>query len=77
VRYIYNEKENLHALDTLKKQGLRISNPDYVISSTRKEKGPLEGLTIAVTGTLSKPRDEMKELIKTWWSDHRFCAQKN
>jgi DNA ligase (NAD+) len=59
----FNEKENLHTLDTLKKMGLKISNPDYE-ASLKKEKGPLDGLTIVVTGTLSKPRNEIEEFIE-------------
>jgi DNA ligase (NAD+) len=60
----FNEKENQRTLDKLVKEyKLDISNPDY-ISGTKREKGPLEGLTIVVTGTLSKPRDEIEELIE-------------
>jgi len=59
----FGEKENLHTLDTLKKLGLKISNPDYE-SGTRKERGPLDGLTIVVTGSLSRPRNEIEELIE-------------
>jgi DNA ligase (NAD+) len=59
----FGEKENLHTLDTLKKLGLKISNPDYE-AGTRKERGPLDGLTIVVTGSLSRPRSEIEELIE-------------
>jgi DNA ligase (NAD+) len=59
----FNEKENLRTLDSLKKMGVKISNPDYE-SGKRKEKGPLDGLTIVVTGTLSKPRGEIEDLIE-------------
>jgi DNA ligase (NAD+) len=59
----FNEKENLRALDSLKKMGVKISNPDYE-AGTRKEKRPLDGLTVVVTGTLSKPRNEIEELIE-------------
>ncbi len=57
------EKENLRTFDALKKLGVVISNPDYETSS-RKEKGPLDGLTIVVTGTLSRPRNEIEDLIE-------------
>lgn len=57
------EKENLHTLDTLKKLGLKITNSDYEIG-TKRERGPLDGLTIVVTGTLSRPRNEIEELIE-------------
>lgn len=59
----FGEKENLHTLDTLKKLGLKISNPDYE-AGTKKERGPLDGLTIVVTGTLSRPRNEIEELVE-------------
>ena len=58
----FNDKENLHTLDKLKKLGLDVSNPDF--ESGEKEKKPLEGLTIVITGTLSKPRNEIEELIE-------------
>jgi DNA ligase (NAD+) len=60
----FREKENLHTLDSLKKLGVTISNPDYE-AIARKEKGPLDGLTIVVTGTLSRPRNEIEELIES------------
>jgi DNA ligase (NAD+) len=59
----FNEKENLHTLDRLNKLGVAISNPDYE-AGTKKERGPLDGLTFVVTGTLSKPRNEIEELIE-------------
>jgi DNA ligase (NAD+) len=59
----FDEKENLHTLDALKKLGLKISNPDYE-AGTKKERGPLDGLTIVVTGSLSRPRSEIEELIE-------------
>jgi DNA ligase (NAD+) len=59
----FSEKENLLTLDTLIKLGVKISNPDYE-AGTKKERGPLDGLTIVVTGTLSRPRNEIEELIE-------------
>jgi DNA ligase (NAD+) len=59
----FSEKENLHTLDMLKKLGVTILNPDYE-AGTRKERGPLDGLTIVVTGTLSMPRNEIEERIE-------------
>jgi len=59
----FGEKENLHTLDKLKSLGIVISNPDYE-AGTKKERGPLDGLTIVVTGTLSRPRNEIEELIE-------------
>lgn len=63
ISEFFSEKENLHTFDALKKLGLAISNPDYD-AGLKKEKGPLDGLTIVVTGTLSKPRNEIEELIE-------------
>jgi DNA ligase (NAD+) len=62
ISEFFSEKENLRTLDTLKKLGLNLSNPDYD-ANAKKEKGPLNGLTIVVTGTLSKPRNEIEEMI--------------
>lgn len=59
----FSEKGNLHTLDKLKKLGLEVSNPDFD-GGIKKEKKPLEGLTIVITGTLSKPRNEIEELIE-------------
>jgi DNA ligase (NAD+) len=63
ISRFFGEKENLHTLDALRKRGLKISNPDYE-AGTKKERGPLDGLTIVVTGTLSRPRSELEELIE-------------
>lgn len=63
ISRFFNEKDNLHTLDTLKKLGVKINNPDYE-AGTKKERGPLDGLTIVVTGTLSRPRNEIEELIE-------------
>lgn len=64
ISQFFNEKENLDALNTLIKLGVKISNPDYV-AGEKKEKGPLDGLTIVVTGTLPQPRQEVEELIES------------
>jgi len=59
----FSEQENLRTLEKLQKNGLTISNPDYE-AANNKERGPLDGLTFVVTGTLSKPRNEIEELIE-------------
>ena len=60
----FNEETNKNTLKTLVgKYELEIDNPDY-ISSAKREKGPLDDLTFVVTGTLSKPRTEIEELIE-------------
>ena len=63
IAEFFNEKENLHTLDSLKKLGVVIANPDYAGSGERK-KGVLEGMSIVITGTLSRPRSEFEELIE-------------
>jgi DNA ligase (NAD+) len=64
IASFFNEKDNLRTLDKLVKEyKLDISNPDYM-GDMKKEKGPLTGLTIVVTGTLSKSREEVEELIE-------------
>lgn len=59
----FSEKENLQTLETLKKLGLRLSNPDYE-AAARKKKVLLEGMTFVITGTLSRPREEFESLIE-------------
>ncbi len=59
----FSEKENLDTLEKLKKSGF--AYPILIMKpANKKERGPLDGLTIVVTGTLSKPRNEMEELIE-------------
>ena len=63
ISEFFGEKENLRTFDTLNKLGIVIANPDYEANRS-KEKRPLDGLTIVVTGTLSRPRTEIEELIE-------------
>jgi DNA ligase (NAD+) len=61
----FKEKENQKTLNILiQKYKLEISNPDYEGDVKKKVKRPLDGLTIVVTGTLSRPRNEIEELIE-------------
>jgi len=59
----FQDKENIRTLETLKRLGVRISNPEYEAAGAKTEKKPLEGLTIVITGMLSKPRNEYEDLI--------------
>ncbi len=63
ISRFFGEKENLRTLEVLKKLGIAISNPDYE-GGRKKEKGRLDGITIVITGTLSRPRIEIEELIE-------------
>ncbi len=59
----FSEKENLRTLEDLKKLGLKLANPDYAAASEEK-RGPFDGMTFVITGTLSKSRDEYEALIE-------------
>jgi DNA ligase (NAD+) len=65
VSDFFNDPENLSTLKTLKRLGLKITNPDYEGKGTGKEKKPLESLTFVITGTLPQPRNEVEELIES------------
>jgi len=60
----FSETENLHTLERLKELGVRISNPDFEAAGAKKEKRPFEGMTFVITGTLSRPRNEVEEVIE-------------
>lgn len=62
ISEFFSEKENLQTLESLKKLGLKISNPDFE-GAAGKKKGLLDGMTIVITGTLSKPREEFEALV--------------
>ncbi len=59
----FSEKENLKTLEDIKKLGMQLTNPDYVVMR-EETKGLFYGLTFVITGTLSKPRDEYEALIE-------------
>jgi DNA ligase (NAD+) len=48
----------------LQSLGLRIENPDFAGTDIQKQKGRLDGLTIVITGTLPKAREEVEDLIE-------------
>lgn len=61
IEQFFNNKENLKAIEELKRMGLRLTNPDYL----EKEKElKLKGLTFVITGTLPKPRHEVQDMIE-------------
>jgi DNA ligase (NAD+) len=63
ISEFFSEKENLRTLDTLVKLGVEIGNPDYAPGEGAK--GPFDGMTFVITGTLSKPRDEIEAFIES------------
>ncbi len=64
ISSFFSEKENLQTLDALKKLGLKIVNEDFERERSIKAIRPLEGLTFVITGTLSRPRQELEEMIE-------------
>ncbi|MBE0426779.1 MAG: NAD-dependent DNA ligase LigA [Nitrospirae bacterium] len=75
VSDFFNDTENLHTLKTLKSMGLKITNPDF--EGEVKGERPLEGLTIVITGTLPKPRNEVEEMIAIYGGHAATSVSKN
>ncbi len=61
IEQFFNNEENLKAIEELKRMGLKVENPDF---EEEKKPSPLKGLTFVITGTLPKPREEVKEIIE-------------
>ena len=62
VSAFFNDTENLKTLEALKKLGIKISNPDFML--LKEAEKPLGGLTFVITGALPKPRKEIERLIE-------------
>jgi DNA ligase (NAD+) len=63
IAEFFNEKENLRTLEAIKKLGVKIANPDFEAAG-RAKKGPFDGMTFVITGTLTRPRNEIEEFIE-------------
>lgn len=61
IEQFFNNEENLIAIEELKKMGLKVENPDF---EEEQKSVTLKGLTFVITGTLPKPREEVKEIIQ-------------
>lgn len=61
IEQFFNNEENLKAIEELKRMGLKVENPEF---EEEKKPSPLKGLTFVITGTLPKPREEVKEIIE-------------
>jgi DNA ligase (NAD+) len=61
VSGFFNDPENLRTLESLKKLGVTISNPDF--EGDKKGQRPLEGLIFVITGTMPVPRKELQDKI--------------
>jgi DNA ligase (NAD+) len=65
VSDFFDDPENISTMKTLKSMGMKITNPDFEGKDTDKKTKPLAGLTVVITGTLPKPREEIEELIES------------
>ncbi len=65
VSDFFDDPENIGTMKTLKSLGMKITNPDFEGKGADKEIKPLEGLTIVITGTLPKAREEVEELVES------------
>ena len=61
LKYFSNEK-NIDEINRLKEYGI---NMDYIGSTEVINNENITGKTFVITGTLSRPRDEIKEIIET------------
>jgi DNA ligase (NAD+) len=64
VSAFFNDQKNLELLDSIKKLGLNLSNPDF--TGEKKRDLPLQGLTFVITGTLPRMRKEVEALIESY-----------
>jgi len=62
VASFFSDSKNLHVIEEMESLGLRIENPDFKVGTI--EKGPFEGLTFVITGTMPVPRKEIEETIE-------------
>ncbi|MGE5893900.1 MAG: NAD-dependent DNA ligase LigA, partial [bacterium] len=62
VSEFFNDEKNIKTLKELKSMGVKITNPDY--ERGLKEKGPLDGMTFVITGTLPVSRKQVEDLIE-------------
>jgi DNA ligase (NAD+) len=62
VSTFFSDKANIDALNSLRNLGLTLNNPDY--TEAFKNKGPFEGMTFVITGTLPVSRKEAENIIE-------------
>ena len=63
VSAFFNDQKNIDLLESMRKLGLDVSNPDF--AAGKKGPLPLDGLTFVITGTLPTSRKEVEDLIET------------
>ncbi len=62
VSAFFNDQKNIDLLNSIKKLGMNLSNPDFAA----EDKGDLlfSGMTFVITGALPRPRKEVEDLIE-------------
>jgi DNA ligase (NAD+) len=75
VSRFFADPQNLITLSMLKSRGLDRSNPDYIRKKSGKR--PLEGLTLVITGSLARPRNEIQGLIENMGGHASGSVSKN
>jgi len=63
VSAFFGDRKNLELLDSMKKLGLDLSNPDF--AGGKKGNLPLDGMTFVITGTIPRMRKEVEGLIES------------
>lgn len=58
----FNDQKNLDLLNSIKRLGMNLSNPDFTVE--KKGVLPLSGMTFVITGSLPKSRKEVEALIE-------------
>jgi DNA ligase (NAD+) len=77
VSGFFDDAENIATMKTLKFLGMKITNPDFKGKGGVKEIKPLAGLTVVITGTLPKAREEVEELIESLGGHASSSISKN
>lgn len=57
----FNDSHNLQVLESLKKLGIKLTNPNFKVQENMNK--PLAGLTFVITGTVAVPRKELQDTI--------------
>jgi DNA ligase (NAD+) len=77
VSDFFGDSVNIATMNTLKSLGMKITNPDFEGKGAVREIKPLAGLTVVITGTLPKAREEVEELIERLGGHASSSVSKN
>lgn len=64
ISQFFGRKENIEAIEEMKRLGLELENPDYE-ALEKAEVKPLEGLTFVITGRLPEERSKVEKYIES------------